>query len=476
MKVVPEEEEEEEEEEESSATTNHNYAPSAAHQDKDWGDVYVLRNARVFTLTDPINDNEGELLDIWVSAGKIWALTPSVPQQLTQLCCHSSLPATLSEINLAGRVIGPGLVDIHVHIVGGGGEAGFGSRTPEARATDLIEAGVTTFVATLGTDSVTRGMENLVAHTRALASVQALSTNSSSSTATTATTTTTTTTTSLTGRTWLGGYSFPIENTLTGSVRRDVTLIPEIIGVGELAISDHRGSYPSTQELLRLVAEVRVAGMLAGKAGVTYCHLGEDASGLQPLQDVVERNPLLQTSIVPTHMERSSQLIKEGVTWMKSGGRIDFSGWPDRQRSALQRYRTDPETWELVKERLSISSDSYGSINVFDDDGRLIRYSYGLPSTLLRTLMALVYEDGIPMGTALRLFCKNPATVIGLNQAPSCKGSIEVGGDADLLVLQLPPSPLAADYPREEIFDMRWPSTKGVLQYVIAKGVPLMKL
>jgi hypothetical protein len=56
---------------------------------------------------------------------------------------------------------------------------------------------------------------------------------------------------------------------------RDVTLIPEAIGVGELAISDHRGSHPSTHELTRLVADVRVAGMLSGKAGKCYFHMGD---------------------------------------------------------------------------------------------------------------------------------------------------------------------------------------------------------
>ena len=56
---------------------------------------------------------------------------------------------------------------------------------------------------------------------------------------------------------------------------RDVTLIPEALGIGELAISDHRGSHPSTHELTRLVADIRVAGMLSGKAGKCYFHMGD---------------------------------------------------------------------------------------------------------------------------------------------------------------------------------------------------------
>eukprot|EP00977_Amphora_coffeiformis_P025596 scaffold20621_cov156-Amphora_coffeaeformis.AAC.4 len=441
----------------------------------DLGQFFVLRNAHVYTLDDGnSNDDEAQLLDVWVGGGKIWALTPSSTCTFTAPSSCPTIPG-LREVNLNGCTICPGLVDMHQHIVGGGGEAGFATRTPEANVTDLIEAGVTTFVATLGTDTVTRGMENLVAQTRALSSrcpppdlgkqqqqqqqqqQQEL----------------------LTGRAWLGGYAFPMENTITGSIRRDVTLIPEIIGVGELAISDHRGSYPSTRELTRLASEVRVAGMLAGKAGVTYLHMGEDASGLQPLREAVQMNPLLQNFLVPTHMERSPQLVQEGWGWMQAGGRIDFSGWPERQRPALRQYMTKTGTRgtfsspgaSMIRNQLSISSDSYGSINVFDEQGKLVKYSYGLPNTLLRTFMALVYEDKIPLGLVLRWLCRNPASVIGLDGAPMYKGQLRVGGDADLLVLKLPPMPLPDDYPRTQSFDMDWPSHDGILQYVIAQGV-----
>lgn len=309
-------------------------------------------------------------------------------------------------------------------------------------------------MATLGTDTATRSMEQLIAKTRSLVQLQASGAGGGG----------------LTGLVWLGGYSFPIENTITGSVRRDVTLLPEVVGVGELAVSDHRGSYPTADELLRLVSEVRVAGLLSGKCGVTYFHLGEDESGLQPLCSVVERNPVLRKHMVPTHLERTPQLIEEGMEWMRAGGLADFSGWPERQRPAIRTYCQTEQGRKLIRRQLSISSDSYGSINVFDQDGKLLRHSYGRPSALLRTFLALVYEDNVPIDTALRFFCRNPAAVIRLDGAPRYKGRIRVGGDADLLVLKLPPRPLPADYPRTAAFGMDWPSTNGILQYVIAGG------
>jgi beta-aspartyl-dipeptidase (metallo-type) len=137
----------------------------------------------------------------------------------------------------------PGFIDCHVHVTGGGGEAGFASRTPEAQLGELVNAGVTTFVGILGTDCVTRSTENLLAKTRGLAAG------------------------GLTGYCLLGGYQFPPVNDITGSLSRDIMLIPEAIGVGELAISDHRSSNPTVLELSRLAGDVRVAGMLANKAG-----------------------------------------------------------------------------------------------------------------------------------------------------------------------------------------------------------------
>lgn len=414
---------------------------------KKYGNFFVLRNAKVFTLNSDNEqgddcDEQAAELDVWVGGGKIWALTRPTTEPM--MC--PTIPG-LQEIDVSGMYICPGFVDIHQHVTGGGGEAGFGSRTPEASQSDLIEAGVTTFVSTLGTDTVTRGMENLIAKTRSLCADSGL-----------------------TGFAWLGGYSFPIENTITGTVRRDISLLPEIIGVGELAISDHRGSYPTVDELTRLVSEARVAGMISGTCGTTYFHLGEDGSALQPLKEVVTRNPLLLKHVVPTHMERSAKLVEQAMQWMRDGGMADLSGWPERQRPALSKYCKSKEGISLIRKKLSISSDSFGSINVFDEEGRLVRYSYGLPSTLLRTFMALVYEENIPLDTVLRFFCRNPASILQLDHKPRYKGRIHVGGDADLLVLKLPPHPLPDDYPRTRSFDMDWPSTDGVLQYMIAGG------
>src|SRR5512135_1074884 len=66
-------------------------------------------------------------------------------------------------VSAAGKIVTPGFVDLHVHILGGGGEGGPRTRTPEIVLSQIIRAGVTTIVGCLGTDDVTRKIETLLA-------------------------------------------------------------------------------------------------------------------------------------------------------------------------------------------------------------------------------------------------------------------------------------------------------------------------
>src|SRR4029453_17543574 len=66
-----------------------------------------------------------------------------------------------------------------------------------------------------------------------------------------------------------GGYHVP-PATLTGTLRDDLVFVEALIGVGEVAISDHRSSQPTLDELLRIASECHVAGVMTGKAGVLH--------------------------------------------------------------------------------------------------------------------------------------------------------------------------------------------------------------
>eukprot|EP01113_Clastostelium_recurvatum_P033829 TRINITY_DN4517_c0_g1_i9.p3 TRINITY_DN4517_c0_g1~~TRINITY_DN4517_c0_g1_i9.p3 ORF type:complete len:142 (+),score=21.50 TRINITY_DN4517_c0_g1_i9:128-553(+) len=108
------------------------------------------------------------VVEIFVAGGVIQSISP-VP-------AHGVSPVRALVESLRGRVIdvvpphfiAPGLVDQHVHVTGGGGEKGPASRVPEAQIEEIVEGGVTTVVGVLGTDCVSRSLENLLFKTRAL--------------------------------------------------------------------------------------------------------------------------------------------------------------------------------------------------------------------------------------------------------------------------------------------------------------------
>ena len=132
-------------------------------------------------------------------------------------------------IDAAGLRTMPGLIDGHVHVTGGGGEAGFRTRVPPVPLSRFTTAGITTVVGLLGTDDVARGPSELLATLYALREE------------------------GLNAYGYAGGYHVP-PATLTGSVRGDLVFVEALIGIGEVAISDHRSSQPT----LRRVAAHRV--------------------------------------------------------------------------------------------------------------------------------------------------------------------------------------------------------------------------
>lgn len=96
--------------------------------------------------------------DIFLAGGKIVAMAEKLDVTLPDL----------EVIDAAGYIVAPGLVDQHIHITGGGGEGGWHSRCPELVFSELVKAGVTTFLGVSGTDSMTRSVENLLAKVRGL--------------------------------------------------------------------------------------------------------------------------------------------------------------------------------------------------------------------------------------------------------------------------------------------------------------------
>jgi beta-aspartyl-dipeptidase (metallo-type) len=322
----------------------------------------------------------------------------------------SELPTTLAvqTIDLQGRRLIPGLIDAHVHVTGGGGEAGFRTRVPPLGVSRFTRAGITTVVGLLGTDDVARGPRDL------LATVYALREEG------------------LTALAFTGGYHVP-PRTLTGTVRGDLVFIDALIGIGEVAISDHRSSQPTLDELLRLASDAHVAGLMTGKAGVLHLHLGDGPRGLELVRRALEQSELPPRVFHPTHVNRRKALFDEALELAGRGCTIDLTAFPVEEgedawsaADALMRYLDSG----VPDERITISSDAGGCLPVFDAEGHVCRMGVGESGALLETLND-VLQRGVPLERALPAFTSNPARLLRL----PAKGRIQVGADADLVAL-----------------------------------------
>jgi len=313
-------------------------------------------------------------------------------------------------VDAAGKCVFPGLIDPHVHILGGGGEGGPATRAPEIRVEDIVSSGVTTVIGCLGTDGVTRHMTSLLAKAQAL-ELEGVSTFIYS-----------------------GSYEIPVR-TLTGSVRSDLIVVDKVIGAGEIAVSDHRSSQPTFDEVARLAAECRVGGMLGGKAGVLHLHLGDGRRGLELLFRIVRETEIPASQVVPTHITRNPGLFEQGLEWVAAGGSVDITVGPDAVppdpevslEDCIARFREKG----LSFGRMMLSSDSNGSIPVFDKSGRLVRLTIATEKDLFRKFGDVLRKGLLPPETAGRLFSTNAAEFYKLEK----KGRIGPGRDADLIVL-----------------------------------------
>lgn len=316
----------------------------------------------------------------------------------------------LVRVDGRGRYLVPGLVDPLAHITGGGGEGGFAFRTPELAAGEALKAGVTTLVAALGTDSLTRTPAQVLGKVREFRAA------------------------GVSAYMYTGSYHLPVK-TLTGRVESDIMLIPEVLGVGELAISDHRSSAPTRDELARLVSEARVAGLLAGKSGVSFFHVGDGRGALAPLRALRDGTDIPLRQLYPTHCNRNPWLFAEAIDWGRAGG------WIDLTTSSFPELLDDGEQLAaealvallaagVPADRISFSSDANASLPRFDGEGRLVEMRCGQIASLWQECVRAC-ALGVSLEVALGVVTANPARALGL----AGKGMIGVGQDADLLLI-----------------------------------------
>ncbi len=337
--------------------------------------------------------------DILIGGGRIVALARSLPPVD---------PSLAKELDLGGRTVVPGLIDAHAHVTGGGGESGPASRVAPLEASALAAAGVTTVVGVLGTDGTTRTIASLVARTLGLRQE------------------------GLSAWCYTGSYELPVQ-TLTGSVRKDIVFIDPIVGVGELAVSDHRSSQPTLDELLRVASDAHVGGMMSGKAGLLHLHLGDGARGLDLVRRALDGSELPARVFHPTHVNRQRRLFDEALDVVPRGVTIDVTAFPPTDdpaelsaAEAIERFLASG----APRRHITCSSDGGGCLPVFDAEGRMVSMDVGRPTTLMDTVRALVAR-GHALEDALPPFTTNVAALFRF----ASKGKLALGADADLIVL-----------------------------------------
>jgi beta-aspartyl-dipeptidase (metallo-type) len=224
---------------------------------------------------------------------------------------------------------------------------------------------------------------------------------------------------------------------ITDNPRNDIILIDKVIGIGEIAISDHRSSHPVKQDLLILVSEARVGGILSGKAGILHLHVGDGKSKLKYLFEIIEEGEIPPTQMVPTHVNRNKDLFDQAIEYAMKGGVIDITSsiYP------VQNENNEIKASEAVKVILSkgipdtqitMSSDGFGSSPIFDSRGHLVKLGIGSLSSNHRELCDMVLKEDIPLSTALKPLTSNVADLLKLDKM---KGRVKEGLDADLLML-----------------------------------------
>ncbi|MBP3587570.1 MAG: beta-aspartyl-peptidase [Clostridia bacterium] len=347
--------------------------------------IQLIKNVKVY------RDGEWKLSEILVADKKIEKIADHIDCRFEDMVV----------IDGEGMTAIPGYIDQHVHVCGGGGEGSFITQVPPLKFSEPVKAGVTTIVGLLGTDGTTRSVESLVAKAKAFREQ------------------------GLTCYCLTGAYQYPSPN-VTGSVRRDIVMLEECIGV-KIAICDHRSATITRDELIRLASDAHQAGVLSGKPGIVHLHTGSGKDQLNIIFEALEHSEVPIATFRPTHVAGK---IDQAIKFANMGGFIDITCDPDNmaKRCAL----IHRAMIECPEGSVTLSTDGNGSLPVWNEKKEMIGIGAGKVISLHNTIKGLVEYEQLPLEEAITIATKNPAKALGLEGK---KGTLTPGADADILLL-----------------------------------------
>lgn len=336
-----------------------------------------------------------EIVDILIENKKILKIGIINQEEIEKIFSN------INVIDINNRYVIPGYIDNHVHITGGGGEGSFSSRVPEIKFSEIVTNGVTTVVGVLGTDTITRSVENLVAKTKALKEE------------------------GITAYCLTGGYQLPTP-TITGSIQKDIAFIDEIIGT-KIAISDHRCYNPNKDDLIKIMSETRVAGLVSGKNASVNYHIGWGKGNMDMLLEILKETNIPPYLIRPTHISCNDEVFEQALNLAKQGTYIDITAGKDTERSIKYILKVFEQG---LLEQITMSSDANGSVPIWEN-GICKGITAHTMEGLHRIIKELVIKHNIPLNTAVKILTENPAKALNLSN----KGTLQEGKDADIIVL-----------------------------------------
>ncbi len=332
--------------------------------------------------------------DILTGAGKILAIEDAIFQPTSDCIIWDANE----------KIVTPGFIDQHIHIIGAGGKHGFGSMTPEINLSSLIACGSTTVVGLLGTDGASRSIKSLYAKTKALESE------------------------GITAYMFTGYYGLdPVH--ITGSVQDDMIFIEPVLGC-KIAISDFRSSYATELDLLRILRQVKVGGMIANKKGILHIHLGNQKIKMDILFKLVNEHEFPIANISPTHVGRTKELFEQAIEFAKLGGMIDLTTGASKYTEPYKSVLYALEKGVSI-DKMTFSSDGNAGLDKLDENGNLIGFRRAVIDQNYLQVKELINTKDVKIEDAIKLITKNPATNLGLKN----KGIIAVGTDADFCCL-----------------------------------------